>query len=558
LPPVSPEARDSWLKAGGLDRRWGDACQDAAHALQRHYQKQGIEAARLDPGCDGYDFWTIVDVVVKQGNTYSAQGFLNPFWESKVHGHTPEDFHLFNGPTVLLLMTDPNRPIAVSGDRIRVDFWISHFGDQPLLQSRLKWALRTDKAVLAEGAVAGGDVELGAVRSLGQTELLIPELPKPVHAVLDVSLDGGAASNRWDFWLFPKREPLRTEGIAVSKSLLPKLSPLYSGLVAAGEPGADQAAVLISFMGSGDVEPALVSGKRVILINQTTGEPNVSLGWWAMGEQVGTAFVRHSALGDFPHAGHLSPLAFRILKTGLKLPALAGLGPDDMFVVGEGLDSCYLYAGEARYREGRVLMTFGLDLLSGHPEGTCILDGLVHYARTDAFNPRGRIDSPLMFAVPNGWRRTLKAGDVGRDHLPMNGRQLDVARAIKEQNELVWETQPVPANARERDLVSVTWEGGMGYFSEPQASFVLYVNDEKMLDIPAISEQSTTWHNADRTVCLKYERDPSRPEMGRMTLSLPSARVIPGKPLRMKVTGSDSNSRRWFGVCELNGEEAVP
>ena len=558
LPPVSLETRDQWLKTGGLDRRWGDACQDAAHALQRHYQKQGLEAARLDPSCDGYDFWTIVDVVVQQGKTYSAQGFLNPFWEPKANGYTPEEFRVFNAPTVLLLKTDPNQPIAVSGDRIRADFWISHFGDQPLMQTRLTWALRAGKTVLAEGTSAGGDVELGAVRSLGQTELLIPELPKPVHAVLEVSLAGGAARNLWDFWLFPKREPQRAEGIAVSKPLLPKLSPLYSGLVAAGEPGSERAAVLISFFGSGDVEPALASGKRVILINRTMGKPNVSLGWWSMGDQVGTAFARHPALGDFPHAGHLSPLAFRILKSGLKLPNLTGLGPDGMFVVGEGLDSYFLYAGEARIKEGRALMTFGIDLLAGHPEGTCILDGLIRYAQTDAFNPQGRIDSLPMSAVPNGWQRTLKAGDVGHDYLPTNGRQLDVARAMKGQNELVWETQPVPANAREQDLVSVTWEGGMGYFSELQGTFVLYVNDEKMLDIPAISEQSTTWHNPDRTISLKYERDPARPEMGLMTLSLPSAQVTPGKPLRLKVTGSDSNSRRWFGVCEIDGEGVGP
>ena len=89
LPPVPLETRDHWLANAGLNRRWGDACQDASHALQRYYQKQGLEAARMDPACDGYDFWTIVDVVVKQGNTYSAQGFLNPFWEPKSKGYTP-------------------------------------------------------------------------------------------------------------------------------------------------------------------------------------------------------------------------------------------------------------------------------------------------------------------------------------------------------------------------------------------------------------------------------------------------------------------------------------
>jgi hypothetical protein len=395
-PPVSLETRDQWLTNAGLNRRWGDACQDAAHALQRHYQKQGLEAARMDPACGGYDFWTIVDVVVRQGNTYSAQGFLNPFWEPKANGYLPADFQVFNAATVLLLKTEPNHRIAVSGDRVRADFWISHYGEEPLQHTRLRWTLRSDTRVLAEGTVEGGDVELGSVRSLGQADFVISELQRPLHAVLQVSLAGGPLRNQWDFWLFPKRAPQRVAGIAVSKPLLPKLAPLYSGLLAAGDPGAEQAGVLISFPGSADVEPALASGQRVILLDRTTGKPNVSLGWWSMGEQVGTAFARHPALGDFPHDGYLSPLAFRILKTGRKLPSLAGLSPDDMFIVGEGLDSYFLYAGQARIKRGRALLTFGLDLLSGHAEGTCLLDGLIRYAQSDAFNPRGEVALPAM------------------------------------------------------------------------------------------------------------------------------------------------------------------
>jgi hypothetical protein len=84
------------------------------------------------------------------------------------------------------------------------------------------------------------------------------------------------------------------------------------------------------------------------------------------------------------------------------------------------------------------------------------------------------------------------------------------------------------------------------------------VNDEKLIEIPAISEQGTAWFNADKTVSLKYERDTSRPEMGLMTLTMPSSQVTPGRPLRLKVTGSESNSRRWFGVCETDSDPGSP
>ena len=91
MPPATRKGRADWLAKFGLDHTWGDRLQDAQNALQRHYQKQGVEAARADPYCDGHIFWTIVDVVVGQGNPcfYTAQGLFNPFWESKRGGGAP-------------------------------------------------------------------------------------------------------------------------------------------------------------------------------------------------------------------------------------------------------------------------------------------------------------------------------------------------------------------------------------------------------------------------------------------------------------------------------------
>jgi len=551
--PVPLERRDEWLKEAALDRRWGDACQDAAHALQRHYQKEGLEAARMDPACDGYSFWTIVDVIVQQGKTYSAQGFLNAFWEPKPNGFTPQQFAAFNGPTALLLKTEPAERIAVAGDRVELSFWISHYGDAPIEAGRLRWALRQGGTALVEGALDMAGAELGSVRLLGQSELVVPDLPKPARAVLEAWLGPGHVTNRWDLWLFPKRAVPQVTGIAVSRPLHEKLASLYSGLTPAGLSQTNATDLLISYIGSPDVEPALALGKRVLLLNRTRGSPNVSLGWWSMGQQVGTAFATHPAFGDFPHEGYLSPLAFRILKTGQKLPAFGGLRPDEMLIVGEGLDSYFLYAGQGRVGQGKALITFGLDLLSGHPEGTCLLDGLIRYARSAAFDPKGQILNLEPFRAPDGWLRTLKAGDTGDDHPPINGRQLDVARGMTGKNELVWETHPLKIGAGEK-ACSVTWEGGMGYFAEPECSFQLFVNDQKLLDMPGISEQSTTWHGAEKTVILRYERDDSRPEMGRFTLTLPSTMVTPGQSLRLRIVGSESDSRRWVGVWETSGD----
>ena len=97
---------------------------------------------------------------------------------------------------------------------------------------------------------------------------------------------------------------------------------------------------------------------------------------------------------------------------------------------------------------------------------------------------------------------------------------------------------------------TLSWLGGMGHFAQPAGSFALYVGDEKVIDIPAISDRDAEWTSADKSVTLKYVRDTATAEYGEFTLTLPSSKVQPGKPLLLKVTGSDSNSRRWFGVFQ--------
>ena len=50
-------------------------------------------------------------------------------------------------------------------------------------------------------------------------------------------------------------------------------------------------------------------------------------------------------------------------------------------VVGEGKKDCYLYLGELKAEKGRHMAAFGLDLFSGHPECSALLDGIVDVLR---------------------------------------------------------------------------------------------------------------------------------------------------------------------------------
>ena len=54
----------------------------------------------------------------------------------------------------------------------------------------------------------------------------------------------------------------------------------------------------------------------------------------------------------------------------------------DLFMVGEGGRDCFAYLARCKIDGVPAVESFGLDLLSGKPEGTAILDGMIRYARS--------------------------------------------------------------------------------------------------------------------------------------------------------------------------------
>lgn len=384
--PRSLDAYDESLRAAGLDRAWGDACLDAAHGLQAYYQKRGLEQARRDPACDGYSYWTIVDVMVPQEGTYTGQGFLNAFWEAKPGGLTPKQFRDFNNPTVILMRAEGSDSIVVSGDTRKMPLWVSHFGTQQMQQAQLTWELKATSETLASGRVPAFDSAAGDVKEVGICQFTVPDIDTPAHAKVVASIDGTSVTNSWDFWLFPKRAVKDGSGIAVTPDLVDALSKRYSGLAGTDKPEADAATLVI---GSWD-HPALLEhvgkGKRALMIGSAEGKPNIDLGWWSLGEQIGTAFADHPVFGDFPHDGRISALWFRLIKQGIPLPIDPKLGEYNYLAVGEGKTKYFAYVCEKKDKDGHgILITHGIDLLADTPEGAYLLDAMIQYVRSDAF-----------------------------------------------------------------------------------------------------------------------------------------------------------------------------
>ena len=365
LAPETTARRAAFMARFGLGMEWGERLQDAQIALQKTWQKDGIEKVRMDKDCDGFCFWTLVDVVVynKKADAFSAQGLLDPFWRPKHGGFTPEEFATFNSPSCVLLSLGITNRVYMSGERIRADILFANYGNGTLDDAKTKWKMYDSKGtILASETCDIGRCVAGPVRKVATLDFVAPAVTSPCRVTFTASVSGKAnggvveQSNSWSFWIFPENSFAKV--MAKAKRL---------GVTVAEE-------------GSAMAQEAIARQKPAVIVGETGKIPNIKLGWWWMGPQMGTAFKNDEAFSRFPHEGFLSPLQFRIFGEGKPLP-VNGFSESDLLVVSEGGECCYCNLAAHRLPAGgRMFNSWGLDLLCGLPEANALLESLIESA----------------------------------------------------------------------------------------------------------------------------------------------------------------------------------
>jgi hypothetical protein len=125
-------------------------------------------------------------------------------------------------------------------------------------------------------------------------------------------------------------------------------------------------------------------------------------------------------------------------------------------------------------------------------------------------------------------------------------------------NVLEWQTAPVPADLSTPQAVFV-WPMGLGQASDlpqPTGRFDLYVNDALAVSC-CVTRSSRRWERGDAAFYGEVKRvddyhgEPSVYGLG--YLALPSERLTPGQPVRMRLVPSDTQSRQWFALCRYRG-----
>ena len=558
LPPVPADFYDPELEAAGLDVGWRDAILDSGLYQQRLWQKFGIESSRLDPDCDGYHYWVIVDV-----GLFGELGVFDPFWGVKKT--TPEYFYKFNSPTTILAAYG-QRPIGADqrilaqGESLNVDWWISHFEETPLNNATLTWRLETDSGVLGSGTVTDINAAVGDIKQVGTTSFTIPSIQTAVKANLIAVIDGTSVENSWELWLFPQFVPQAGsgDGLAASANVYNLIVPRYPGLALLGTPDAENAQVIITDRIDGPIMEALQAGKSVLALNLTGPEPGLHQEW-PNARQKGTAVADHPAFGDFPHDGYLNYLFFRLLKCTVALndPTYSGV---DKLMVNRGvwpLGYCgHVFQGNAD--QGKILGT-GLNLLNNNVEAVYLLDQFINYVRSPYFDPKGNlpamqlekmIEAAKKMEKLNGWSKTVKqhyhtgSYDSFAGPLP-----LDIARFSHGQSEVEWLTKTVPHNTDINKPYTFEWVAALGWIAEPEAQFDLYLGEEKLLSF-GVALKDAVWKSDDGRVSLKYKsiQENGVDSSGIMTLKVPGKMIKPAQKSLLRVVAPQTGSQRWFGL----------
>ena len=560
LPPLPMAGHLNELKASGLDAEWGNRTLDSGHYLQRLWQKVGLETARLDTRCDGYIYWTIHNV------DYDAdQGLVDPFWGVKKT--TPDFFRKFNSPTAVLAAhgrapIGAAQRILAEGNTLKVDWWISHFGQAPLKQAVLTWRVEAGGRVLGRGRIEGIDAAVGDVRKVGTGSWAVRDVRKPVHARLIGGIEDAKVENSWGLWLFPRLRPRdgAGKGLAASGKVHDVLKSRYPGLARVGEPAAAKAQVLITDRMDGAFFDALAGGKSVVLVALGGPRPGLHPGWWLIGHggaQTGIAVADHPAFGDFPHQGYLNHLFFRLVKSTVKCRDEGYRGVEKLMVNRGKWPLGYLaHVFQAKAGKGKLLAS-GLNLLSDNVEAVHLLDQFIRYARSDRFQPRGTFGTEAawkhwkMMGDLNGWSETVVQHYRAQYDSFLGPLTTDFARFARGQVEVAWRTRPVPKDLKPDGSFTFRWAAALGWIAEPVAEFQLMLGDRKLLTF-GVTQKETTWKSADGKVTLTFlpmgQMAGGQDSSGIMSLTVPADMLVRGEKALLRVRAPQTGSKRWFGL----------
>mgnify|MGYP007059525143 FL=1 len=112
---------------------------------------------------------------------------------------------------------------------------------------------------------------------------------------------------------------------------------------------------------------------------------------------------------------------------------------------------------------------------------------------------------------------------------------------------------PAPATLDPNHTYDFRLPAAMGHLSQPVGKFQLKFNGTVALDFD-VTLNDRAWAGLGGKLTLRYQVMEYNTEdsNGILTLHIKGELLEALKPVTIEVTGTDANSRRWFGVYQLD------
>lgn len=175
-----------------------EAFQAASGRFAAEIYKEDIESAIRTPRLGGFQLLELTDY---PGQGEALVGLLDCFWDSK-HVMSPEAFRGFCNNTVPLCRFP--KFVWTNDETFRATAQVAHYGNQALHQLPVVWSLAEESGrTLKSGTLHRCHAAPGEVAPLGEIAIPLAFLERATRLTLTLEIRG-AASNRWNIWVYPK------------------------------------------------------------------------------------------------------------------------------------------------------------------------------------------------------------------------------------------------------------------------------------------------------------------------------------------------------------------
>jgi len=360
-----------------------DQAQDfllASGKLQALLYKEEIESALRTPGFGGFQLLDIHDF---PGQGTALVGILDPFWDSKGY-IKPQEHHRYCSETVPLARM--KKRTWTTDEKFIAEIEITHFGPAPIQNTAAVWFITyADGRKVTSGRLPRTTIPLGNGTKLGRIEVKLANIAAPAKLVVTVSIEGTPYANSWDIWVYPAGRDTQPPG-----------------------------SVLIAEQFDEQVKAALRNGGKVLLmpplnsIDSDVPPAFTTIFWntqWTGRQPPHTLGIlcdpKHPALAQFPTEFHSNWQWWDLVtKSGFMIldDFPADLRPIVQVIDDWNTNRRLGLIFEARVGKGKLLVS-GIDLknnLNQRPVARQMLQSLLNYMGSNAFDPKGSIDAGLL------------------------------------------------------------------------------------------------------------------------------------------------------------------